>query len=203
MVVVVVRIVTTVLVLLGIALPATAQPASPGPLQAPGVHAATGLKFPARIDGHARLVRSVDRGKSEDRPDLGYIWTYVVEPPVDGTVSVYVYNAGDMSIPEGAASPQVFTQFHAALAEIGQQFPNIDALKIVKGPTDCTIARVVFRCATVLAITPTTKVPVYATVLVTAYRNYFFTIWLQWSGTRTTPAAAEDYLAMLVGEMTR
>ena len=203
MVVVVVRIVATILVMLGVALPAGGQPTSPGPLQAPSLHAATGLKFPPRIDGHARLVRSVDRGKSEGRPDLGYIWTYIVEPPIDGTASVYVYNAGETSIPAGAASPQVFTQFHAALAEIGQQFPNIDALKTVKGPTDCTIARVVFRCATLLAITPTTKVPVHTTVLVTAYRNYFVTVWLEWSGTQATPAAAEDYLGTLIGEMTR
>ncbi len=129
MVFAIVRIVTAILVMPGIALPATAQPASPGPLQAPGAHAATGLEFPARIDGQAPLVRAVDRSNSEDRPDLGYIWTCIVEPPIDGTASVYVYNAGEVSIPAGAASPQVFAQFHAALAEIGQQFPNIDALK--------------------------------------------------------------------------
>lgn len=198
-----VHVATTIAAILGFALPAAGQPASPSPLQAPDTHAATGLKFPHRIDDHTRLVRSVDRGKSEGQPDLGYLWTYIVGPPINGTVSVYVYNAGEASIPAGAASPQVFSQFHLALAEIGQQFPTVGELKAVKGPADCTLAGVVFRCATLLAMTPRTNVPVYTTVLTTGYRNYFFAIWLEWDGTRATPAAAEQYLTTLIGALTR
>lgn len=197
------RVATTIAAILGFAIPAAGQLASPSPLQAPHTHAATGLTFPQRIDDHSRLVRSVDRGKSEGQPELGYLWTYIVGPPINGTVSVYVYNAGEAFIPAGATSPQVFAQFHLALAEIGQQFPTVDEVKTVQGPADCSLGGIVFRCATLLAVTPKTNVPVYTKLLTTGYRNHFFSIWLEWDGSRATPAAAEVYLTTLIGALTR
>jgi len=53
-----------------------------------------------------------------------------------------------------------------------------------------------------LAITPATTVSVNTTTLLTAYHDYFVKVWLEWNGTRATPAAAEECLNTLIGALT-
>lgn len=76
-------------------------------------------------------------------------------------------------------------------------------MTLVNGPAECFPGGIPFRCATLQAVIPKTEVPVYSTLAVTAYRNHFLSIWLEWAGTKADPVAAEACLNDLVDAMTR
>ncbi|MBI3198205.1 MAG: hypothetical protein HYZ40_12020 [Rhodospirillales bacterium] len=203
MVVVIVRVMTALLALVCFSASTIAQPAAPTVARVPDTHPTTGLKFPSVIGGDTRLARSIDHGQSEARPEFGYSLTYLVAPPVDGVARVNVFNGGLTSIPPDTSSTLVAEQFEQLLAEIRALTPEADGLKIVKSPAECLVGGIAFRCATLLAVTAKTQVPIYSTLLVTAYRNHFFTIWLEWNGTKADPSAAQAYLNTLVTAMVR
>jgi hypothetical protein len=201
MVVAIARVVTAIFALVCFSAETVAQPSAPTVARVPDAHPTTGLKFPSVIGSDTRLVRSIDHGQSEAKPEFGYSLTYLVAPPVDGVARVNVFNGGLTSIPPDTVSTLVAEQFEQLLAEIRALTPEADGLKIVKSPAECLIGGMAFRCATLLAVTAKTQVPIYSTLLVTAYRNHFFTIWLEWNGTMADPSAAQAYLAILVTSM--
>jgi hypothetical protein len=197
------RILTMVLALIFHAAPTIAQPSVPTFPRAPDVHPTTGLKFPSAVGSDTRLGRSVDYGRSEGRPERGYSLAYIVAPPIDGVAWVNVFNAGLTSIPTGPSSSVVAEQFELLLADIRTLTPEADGLKIVEQPTECLIGEIAFRCATLLAVTVSNQVPVYSTLLLTGYRDHFFSIWLEWNGTKADPTATRAYLNTLVSAIAR
>ena len=101
---------------------------------APGVHAATGMTFPARIGVYAKLIYSVDRGRAGSQPDLA--WYYAVDTPLGGTVTVYISNLGQTEIPTGPDSPLAKAELDDGVAVVTQMLSR--PLQTVKGPTECT-----------------------------------------------------------------
>lgn len=203
MVAMIAPVVVAILALACLPTPTIAQPAVPATARAPDVHRPTGLKFPSVVGSDIRLLRSIDYGKSEGRPESGYSLNYHVAPPLDAIARVNVFNGGLTSIPSGPDSTLLAEQFDQLLEEIRQLTPDADGLKIVKGPAGCFPGGISFRCVTLRAVIPKTQVPVYSTLAVTGYRNHFFSIWLEWNGTKADPVAAEAYLNDLVDAMTR
>lgn len=195
--------VVVAIVMLAVSLTSTsAQPA--GSLtSAPAIDPATGLKFPSMVGRDIRLARSIDYGRSEAKPELGYSLTYLVAPPLDGVARVNILNGGLTSIPSGADNTLVSEQFDQLLDEIRRLMPEAEILKIVNGPAECFPGGLSFRCATLWGVIPKTQVPVYSTLAVTGYRNHFLSVWLEWNGTKADPAAAEASLNDLVDAMTR
>jgi hypothetical protein len=180
-----------------------AQPTGSDTPRAPAIHQATGLKFPSMVGRDIRLARSIDYGRSEAKPELGYSLTYLVAPPLDGVARVNIFNGGLTSIPSGADNTLVFEQFDQLLDEIRQLTPEADGVTIVNGPAACSPGGISFRCVTLRAVIPKTQIPIYSTLAVTSYRNHFFSIWLEWNGTKAAPATAEAYINDLVDAMTR
>lgn len=196
------RIVVAILMLTVSMASTSAQPTG-SPTSAPAIHPATGLKFSSIVGRDIRLARSIDYGKSEGKPELGYSWNYLVAPPVDGVARVNVFNGGLTSIPSGADSKLLAEQFDQLLDEVRQLMPEAEGLKIVNGPAECFPGGISFRCATLRGVIPRTQVPIYSTLAVTGYRNHFLSLWLEWNGTKADPAAAEACLNDLVDAMTR
>jgi hypothetical protein len=197
------RLTAALLALVCFSASTSAQPMGSATSSAPAIHPATGLKFPSIVGRDIRLARSIDYGKSEGRPELGYSWNYLVASPLDGVARVSVFNGGLTSIPTGADSTLLAEQFDQLLDEIRQLTPEAEGLKIMNGPAECFPGGISFRCVTLRAVIPKTQVPVYSTLAVTGYRNHFFSLWLEWNGTRADPAAAEACLNDLVDAMTR
>lgn len=175
-------------VLLGLA--AAAQPAA---VPAPERNRETGLAFPNMI-GPARKVGSIDYSQTKAAPELGWAWNYETQAM---TTTFYVYNFGLGSIPPGATSGPVLTQFQQAVAdiEIGAQAGRYEQLKPSQGPANCTIGALVFRCITFTAALPGDKRPVFTRLLVTGYRDYFLKIRQDWL--QNSPAAARDAEAVI------
>ena len=195
--------VVVAIVMLAVSLTSTSAQPTGSPTSAPAIHPATGLKFPSIVGRDIRLLRSIDYGRSEGRPEFGYSWNYSVAPPVDGVARVNLFNGGLTSIPTGADSTLVAEQVEQLLDEIRQLTPDAEGLKIVNGPAGCFPGGIPFRCVTLRAVIPKTQVPVYSTLAVTGYRNHFLSISLEWNGTKADPVAAEASLNDLVGAMTR
>jgi hypothetical protein len=170
-----------------LSLAASAQPT------APSSHAATGMTFPTKINDHATLIRSVDRGKTDNQPELGFTWYYHVEKPLDGMVAIYVYNAGQTEIPTGANSPFAASEFEEAITATTQMFLRSRPLKTVKGPAECTVAGLTFRCVTFLDVLPN-GVPAYTMLLLTGYRNHLVFVSAEWNGKAAELPEAEKYL---------
>jgi len=156
---------------------------------APGVHAATGMTFPARIGDYAKLIYSVDRGRAGSQPDLA--WYYAVDTPLGGTVTVYISNLGQTEIPTGPDSPLAKAELDDGVAVVTQMLSR--PLQTVKGPTECTLARLTFRCIALLDRMPN-GVPVYTMLLATGYRNHVMFISAEWNGKMATLMEAEEYL---------
>lgn len=158
-----------------LALAATAQPAR---VAAPERNAETGLAFPDTI-GPARKVGSTDYGKANGSPELGYAWNYETQAI---TTTFYIYNSGIATIPPGARSGVVLTQFQQAVADIemGARAGRYEQLQPSQGPGDCTIGVLVFRCITFTAVLPRDQRPVFTRLFVTGYRNYVLKIRQDW-----------------------
>jgi len=195
--------VVVAIVMLAVSLTSTSAQPTGSPTSAPAIHPATGLKFPSIVGRDIRLLRSIDYGRSEGRPEFGYSWNYFVAPPDDGVARVNLFNGGLTSIPAGADSTLVTEQFDQLLDNIRQLMPEAEILKVVNGPAECFPGGISFRCATLRGVIPKTQVPIYSTLAVTGYRNHFFYIWLEWNGTKADPVAADASLNDLVDAMTR
>jgi len=173
-----------------LALAVTAQPTR---VPAPERNAETGLSFPDTI-GPARKVGSTDYAQSNAAPELGYAWNYETQAI---TTTFYIYNYGIAEIPSGARGSVVLTQFQQAIAdiEIGAKAGRYEQLKPSKGPGDCTVGAMVFRCITFTAVLPKDERPVFTRLYVTGYRNYVLKIRQDWP--QNAPAAARDVDAVI------
>jgi hypothetical protein len=169
---------------------AAAQPAA---VPAPERNLETGLVFPNMI-GPARKVGSVDYSQTKAMPELGWAWNYETQSI---TTTFYIYNFGVGSIPPGATSGPVLTQFQQATAdiEIGARAGRYEQLKPSQGPGNCTVGALVFRCITFTAVLPSDKRPVFTRLFVTGYRNYFLKIRQDWL--QNSPAAAREAEAVI------
>ncbi len=173
-----------------LAFTAAAQPAA---VPAPERNRETGLVFPNMI-GPARKVGSIDYSQTKAAPELGWAWNYETQAI---TTTFYVYNFGIESIPPGATSGPVLTQFQQAVAdiEIGATAGRYEQLKPSQGPGNCTVGELVFRCITFTAVLPGDKRPVFTRLFVTGYRNYFLKIRQDWL--QNSPAAAREVEAVI------
>jgi len=185
--------------------PTLAQTQSQPPQQqrvpAPDRHPATGLVFPAQI-ANAPKVQSTDYGKTMNRPELGYSWNYQIGRLLLATV--YVYNLSVQTIPDGPSNPPAIAQFQHSLEEIRQaaQFKGYDQLKTIKGPADCPVGSVVFRCITLSAVQ--NNQPIYTGLMVTGYRNHFLKLRLDWlEGSEIGQAVVDRFVQTLVGAIVR
>lgn len=202
------RVMVFALALLGLAVGSAGaqnqpQPSPPQRVPAPDRHAATGLHFPPQIAG-ATQYGSTDFGKTARKPELGYGWNYRIGDQLIATV--YVYDLSIRSIPDGPSSPVVQQQFQASLQEISQlaKYNRYEDLKTAKGPTDCTIGSLVFRCITLSAVRSVDKKPVYSAPMLTGYRNNFLKLRLDWlEGSATSQSMVDSFTQTLVGAMTR
>ena len=202
------RVIIIALALLGLAVGGAGaqnqpQPSPPQRVPAPDRHAATGLNFPAQIAG-ATKYGSTDFAKTAGKPELGYGWNYRIGDQLIATV--YVYDLSIRSIPDGPSSPVVQQQFQTSLQEIYQlaKYNRYEDIKTAKGPTDCTIGRVVFRCITLSAVRSIDKKPVYSALMLTGYRNSFLKLRLDWpEGSATSQSMVESFTQTLIGAMTR
>lgn len=198
------RVALTALVLLGAAAgPAGAQAPQQQRVPAPDRHPATGLTFPAQI-ADAQRLHSMDYGKSVNRPDLGYGWTYAAGKQLLATV--YVYTLGVQNIPDGPSSVPVRTQFDRSLADIHEaaKHNRYEGLKTVSGPIDCPVGGIVFRCITLSGIQSSTRQPVYTALMLTGYRKHFLKLRLDWTeGSATSQASVERFVQTLVGAILR
>lgn len=200
------RVALTALLLLGAA-------AGPGGAQAPQQeqqrvpapdrHPATGLSFPAQI-ANAQKLHSMDYGKSVNRPDLGYGWTYKAGQQLLATV--YVYTMGVQNIPDGPSSAPVRAQFDRSLADIHEaaKYNRYEGLRTASGPTDCAVGGVVFRCVTLAGIQSSTRQPIFTALMLTGYRKHFLKLRLDWvEGSATSQAMVDRFVQTLVGAMLR
>lgn len=176
------------------------QQQQPQRVPAPDRHPATGLTFPPQI-ANALKSQSMDYGKSLNRPDLGYGWSY--QEGQSMVVTVYVYSLGVQAIPDGPSSAPVGEQFQAALGDIRQAAPSkhYDQLKIAKGPADCTMSRLTFRCVTLSAMQ--NGRPIFTAVMVTGYRNHFLKLRLDWQAGEISQATVDGFMQTLVGTILR
>ena len=173
-----------------LAFAAVGQPAA---VPAPECNIETGLVFPATI-GPARKVGSIDYSKTKAAPELGWAWNYETQAT---TTTFYVYNFGIGSIPSGATSGPVLTQFQQAIGdiEVGARAGRYEELKASQGPGNCTVGALVFRCVTFTAVLPSDNRPVFTRLLVTGYRNYFVKIRQDWP--QNASAAAREVEAVI------
>ena len=160
---------------------------------APERNAETRLAFPAMI-GPARKVGSIDYSQTKGMPELGWAWNSETQAI---TTTFYIYNFGIDSIPPGATSGPVLTQFQQAVAdiEIGAKAGRYEQLKPSQGPGNCTVGAIVFRCITFTAVLPKDNQPVFTRLFVTGYRNYFLKIRQDWL--QNSPAAAREVEAVI------
>ena len=185
----IVGVALAVLVLL-LALAVAAQPAR---VPAPERNAETGLTFPDTL-GPARKVGSIDYGQSNGAPELGYAWNYETQAT---TTTFYIYNSGIAEIQSGARDSVVLTQFQQAIAdiEIGAKAGRYEQLTPSKGPGDCTIGALVFRCITFTAVEPRDMRPVFTRLFVTGYHSYVLKIRQDWP--QNSPSAAREVDAVV------
>lgn len=164
---------------------------APTRVPAPDREPATGLVFPAEI-ANARLMHSTDYGKTLDRPDLGYAWTYQADQ--QALVTIYIYAPTTGAIPDGPFDDAVLSQFQRALADIyeGAKQGRYEQLKPVDGPGNCTIGGLAFLCTTLSAIQPKTRQPVHTALMVTGYRGRFLKLRLDWTDTPANSRTAID-----------
>lgn len=170
---------------------------------APDRHAATGLSFPQQIAGATRFG-STDFGKTAGKPELGYGWNYRIGDQLIATV--YVYDLSIRSIPDGPSSPVVQQQFQTSLQEIHQlaKYNRYEDIKTARGPTDCTIGSLVFRCITLSAIRSADRKPVYSALMLTGYRDNFLKLRLDWlEGSAISQSMVDGFMQTLIGAMTR
>ena len=185
------------------ALPCLALAQGPPRVPAPDTHAPTGLTFPPMI-ANAKKVASTDYGKSGGRPDLGYSWNYGTPGLLSATV--YVYNFGVPAISSAAGNPVVRAQFEQAYSDIQQmaKYNRYQDLKIVKGPEDCPVGAMVFRCITLSATTMTDKKRVFTALMLGGYRGYFLKLRLDWlENSATSEAVVGRFVQTLVGAIVR
>lgn len=199
------RVTTLVLALLGMTgAGAIAQsPPPPQRVPAPDRHASTGLNFPAQISG-ATKYGSTDFGKTAGKPELGYGWNYRIADQLIATV--YVYDLSIRSIPDGPSSPVVQQQFQTSLQEIHQlaKYNRYEDIRTARGPTECAIGSLVFRCITLSAIRSADRKPVYSALMLTGYRNNFLKLRLDWlEGSATSQSMVDTFTQTLLGAMTR
>jgi hypothetical protein len=173
-----------------LALTAAAQPAR---VPAPERNVETGLVFPDTL-GPARKVGSTDYGQSNAAPELGYAWNYKTQAIA---TTFFVYNFGIAEISPGPRGSVVMTQFQQAIADIemSARAGRYEQLAPSKGPGDCAIAVLVFRCITFTAVHPGDKRPVFARLLVTGYRNHILKIRQDWP--QNAPEAAREVDAVV------
>lgn len=173
-----------------LALVAAAQPTA---VPAPERNDETRLAFPDTI-GPARKVGSIDYSRTKGMPELGWAWNYETTAT---TTTFHLYNSGIASIPPGATSGAVLTQFQQAIAdiEIGAQTGRYEQLKPSQGPSSCTVGAMVFRCVTFTAVLSKDKRPVFTRLFVTGYRDYFLKIRQDWP--QSSPAAAREVDAVI------
>lgn len=202
------RVSMLVLALLGMVVDAALaqsqiQPSPQQRVPAPDRHPTTGLTFPPQIAG-ATKYGSTDYGKTAGKPELGYGWNYRIGDQL--IVTVYVYDLSIRSIPDGPSSPVVQQQFQTSLQEIYQlaKYNRYEDIKTSKGPTDCSIGGIVFRCITLSAIRSVDKKPIYSALMLTGYRNNFLKLRLDWlEGSTTSQAAVDSFMQTLVGAILR
>lgn len=174
-------LIATLVVALAFASPALAlDPLTPDDnTSAPATHKATGLTFPPSIAGIA-IQRSIDYGRSDNNPGLGYGYTYGV--PGRLIVTAYVYDLGQR-VPDGHQSPTVLAAFEESLRSIhlvARRAGKYRDLRVVQAPAGCAYGAVVFRCATLAAISSDGTQPLYTRLLLTGYRNYFLKLRVDW-----------------------
>jgi len=198
-------LIATLLTTLTFAAPALAlDPPSPDDnVSAPATHKPTGLTFPPSIAGVA-FQRSIDYGRSENNPGLGYGYSYGV--PGRLIVTAYVYDLGQR-VPPGYPSPAVLDAFEESLRSIhlvAQRSGKYLDLRVVQAPADCAYGAVVFRCATLAAISSDGTQPLYTRVLLTGYRNYFLKLRVDWrQNAPDDTAEVERVLQTFVGTILR
>ena len=96
-----------------------------------------------------------------------------------------------MPRPAGPDSPVAKAELDGGVAVVTQMLSR--PLQTVKGPTECTLARLTFRCIALLDRMPN-GVPVYTMLLATGYRNHVVFISAEWNGKMVTLTEAEEYL---------
>jgi hypothetical protein len=165
-------------------------------IPAPEHHQATGLTFPQRI-GPAEKSTSVDYAKTDQKPDLGYAWNYIVPGQVG--VTIYLYRPGDAAIPSGAGNPVVLAQFEQAYRDIQAMAKLRHAeLKPVAGPTDCGR---IFRCITLSRIEEGNQRRADTTLMVTGYQGYFLKIRSTAVSGPQGEAAVADFLSSFLSQL--
>jgi hypothetical protein len=179
-----------------------AQPQpQPQRVPAPDRHPGTGLNFPALV-ANVPKVRSVDYGKTLNRPELGFSWGY--QSGHEFLATVYVYNVDIQRIPDGASGQPVAAQFEQALEEIHQAASarKYDQLKVVRGPANCTVGSFAFRCITMSALKHNR--PLQTDLMLTGYRNHFLKLRLDWfEGSEFNQATVDRFVQTLVGTIAR
>jgi hypothetical protein len=197
-------LIATLIAILALAGPALAlDPPSPDSTSAPATHKPTGLTFPPSIAGIA-IQRSIDYGRSANNPGLGYGYTYGV--PGRLVVTAYVYDLGQR-VPNGYQSPVVAAAFDESLQSIhlvAQRAGKYRDLRVVQAPTSCAYGAIVFRCATLAAISSDGTQPLYTRLLLTGYRNYFLKLRVDWrQNSPADTAEVERMLQTFVGAILR
>ncbi len=198
-------LIATLLAALAFAGPALAldPPAPVDDTSAPATHKPTGLTFPPSIAGVA-LQRSTDYGRSINNPGLGYGYTYGV--PGRLLITAYVYDLGQR-VPDGYQSPAVDAAFDESLQSIhlvAQRAGKYRDLRLVQAPTTCSYGAVVFRCATLAAISSDGTQPLYTRLLLTGYRRYFLKLRVDWrQNSPDDTAEVERVLQTFVGAILR
>jgi hypothetical protein len=168
---------------------------------APDQHPATGAILPAEIGG-AQRVNSIDYGKSVNRPELGYSWSYKLGQRI--TATAYLYTLNVQNIPDGPSSPPLAAQFKRSLDEIYQaaEIKHYDQLRVAKGPADCTMSRLVFRCVTLSAMQ--NGWPLVTSLMMTGYRGHFLKLRLDLvEGGDVSQATGDRLLQALVSAIAR
>ncbi len=170
---------------------------TPQAVAAPATDEATGLTFPSQIGGVAQL-KSMDYGRSHNRPDLGYSWSYAAPGRLSATV--YVYDLGKPTVPFGATSSEVAGQFQQSLDDIyrAAKLNRYDDLQPFQGPDNCKIGPLTFRCATLSAVTAKGNNHVFTAAMVTGYRNHYLKIRIDWAqGSAESQSAKDQFLQAL------
>lgn len=198
-------LIATLLAVLALAGPALAldPPTPDDDISAPATHRPTGLSFPPAIAG-ILFQRSIDYARSASNPGLGYGYTYGV--PGRLVVTAYVYDLGQR-VPDGQRSPAVDAAFDESLQSIhlvAQRSGKYRDLRLVQAPADCPYGAVVFRCATLAALSSDGTQPLYTRLLLTGYRNYFLKLRVDWrQGSPDDTAEVERVLQTFVGTVLR
>jgi hypothetical protein len=183
-------------------LPTTGFAQAPQPQDVPAAtfHTATRVSFPDRIADASR-TRTIDYDKTYKKPGLGQSWHYTV--PATLSASVYIYNLNQTAIPTGANAPAVLQQFQQAMGEIAQS-GKYERITMLKGPTDCAVGGLTFRCVIETCVVVSTRSADKLQLLVTGFRNHFLKIRLDWhQGSPQGDAAAERFAQALAAQVLR